>query len=120
MGRLALALLALLALPSPGRALDAWTQQDVVLESAFVVAGVLDIALTQQALREGAKERNPVLGMSPSPARLWAWGLTGLAFHAGVAALLPSRPRTLWQSMGLTVELAVASGNATIVVGGRL
>ena len=110
-------LIAALLLPTSIRA-DDWTARDSKIQAAIVALGVTDIALTQYglALATGI-ERNPILGMRPTPAKLWTLGLSALAVHTAVAYALPSRWRAAWQAGGLAVEGVAVVGNAVIVVG---
>lgn len=112
--------LAVLLAAVPTYALDEWTKANTRVQVAFTVAGLADIALTDRVLRTtDSREQNPLLGSHPTRARLWGLGLSGLLLHALVARVLPDSTRGLWQTMGLSAEIAVGLGNATIMVGGR-
>lgn len=94
-----------------------WTPQDTAVQVATSAVCVTDVALTSAAIHSGVIERNPVLGRSPSQAKLWTLGLTGCAVQAGISWLLPKPWRQGWQAAWLSIEGAALVGNVVVLSG---
>lgn len=113
--RIAVTLL-LLALALPARADHSWSTTDVMLQTSLAAIIVVDwsqtIAFTQQVqprydpYARTYNESNPVLGVTPSRARVNTLIPAALLAHTAVAAVLPHGPwRTVWQASWIGVEL---------------
>lgn len=82
-----------------------WTTADKAREGAFAALVLADWAQTRSSLGEdGLKERNPLLGKNPSPAKLAGLSALGAVGHAGVTHLLPKPWRDIWLNTTLAAE----------------
>jgi hypothetical protein len=112
---LAVMLLALLA-PAVSRAETTWRWNalDYSLEAAFLGAAALDWTYTLEGTQHrdrynGVTEWNPILGKTPSRARVNTMIPLAMVGHAAVAAALPHGFwRTAWQASWTYVELDAA------------
>ena len=108
------AVFVLLAAPR-ARALDSWTWQDSAWEAGFAAAVVLDVGTTNQGLKMGCRELNPIVGPHPSEGRVLAFGLSAIVGHAAVSLLLPEPYRRIWQGVTLGLEIGAVGINVAHV-----
>lgn len=87
------------------------TRADAVLLAAAELSIAADCWLTGDALRNGGRERNPLLGGSPSSAVLVGACAAGALGTALVWYVLPNPWRTLFASGVIGVEFAAAGSN---------
>jgi hypothetical protein len=95
-----------------------WSTQDTVMQTSLGVLIAADIAQTQHAIIDcyGTNklcgyEMNPILGKHPSSEALFTYNITAFILHLGVSMALPSKYRTIWQSLWLGAEAATVTSN---------
>lgn len=101
-------------LPASGARADEWTWGDTAGEALFASAVAVDVTQTRWALAHGWRERNPLLGRYPSPARLIGSAALGVVAHGAVSVMLPSRARRAWQAVSLVAEVGLVVHSAAI------
>ncbi len=113
-----IAVLALLVV-EPVYASD-WSETDTAFQAALVAVSLVDwaqtIGFTQHPQCDATRcvywmEMNPLLGSQPSRTQVNLMIPASILVHTGVAWLLPQPYRRIWQSVGITVELAAVGNN---------
>ncbi len=123
-----LAVAAALALaPVRASALDPWTATDTKVEIAYAALHLADWSQTARLSKWGGEwyetspggmwlrrptEANPILGATPSLARVNVYFASALVTHALVAAILPGPWRRAWQTATIGIEVGFVAHNA--------
>lgn len=105
----------LCALLLSGCALRQWEPTDTRWAAATTVAIGADCASTAHGLARGATEGNPLLGPTPTPARLWVTCAAGTALVVSVGSQLkPEDRRFLWRVV-TSLEVLVVLWNTRVL-----
>jgi hypothetical protein len=117
---------ALLASSPSALAVEPWTPVDAALEAAYLTVHVADWMQTAQIAKWGGEwyetqpggrwdrrptEWNPVLGSTPSLARVNLYFGAGLVAHAAISWILPRPYRGYWQAASFTFQVGAVARN---------
>jgi hypothetical protein len=96
----------------------AWTALDYSLAGGAAAMMALDWAQTRYAARHPShySERNPIMGESPSPAKVDQYFALASLLMAGATYVLPRRERRLFLGGVLVVETSAVVSNYRIGV----
>ena len=81
-----------------------WTWQDTTREIIYTGLHVTDWMQTRQAISEGMKELNPILGEHPSMGKIDTIVGLSLMGHILISGLLPKPYRTIFQYITIGIE----------------
>ena len=86
---------------------DPWTTQDTILQSTMIGLTIVDLMQTYTFLYKDTKyeEANPFMSPHPSKARFYTIGGGWIILSTEISYLLPSRFRTIWQTIWITDEI---------------
>ena len=107
MRALLLAMTLLVGCAGPNR----WTRSDVIMESTFVAATVVD-GLQSVAITDGCREQNPILGRCGDRVPLGVYIPVTVLLHIGLTWLIPHgtwRTAFLGLSDGLELDTVYAN-----------
>jgi len=114
--------LALLLIAGAARAQDTtshrWTTRNVLWAAASTTLLVIDWGQTRQGAANGSGEFNPVLGHNPSRAAVNRYEVGVIAANLFVAAVLPTKARSLMLMLMTGVEVFAVGNN--VLAGVRL
>jgi hypothetical protein len=92
-----------------------WSRSSILLASGFAASLLMDAGQTRGLARggwNGFHETNPILGRSPSVARINVYSAVAGLTVLGVAAAVPARVRPWMLGVAFVVETLVVAGNA--------
>lgn len=99
-------------------AANAWSKKDTYWEAAYLTTHLADWGQTLDIARQcgsGAYyETNPVMGRCPSAQTVNAYFIGTALLHYGVAHMLPSKYRRMFQAGTIGMELSYIANNASI------
>lgn len=96
---------------------EAWSNQDKVLEGAFVVATAFDWRQTMDIKNHpNLCEQNRILGKRPSDGTIHTYFASSILVHAIVANQLHGKWRTAWQSVWIAMEIGTVQRNYALGV----
>jgi len=124
----------MLAVPSLSQAADPWSKTDVALQAAYTVLHVVDWGQTHwisnnptithhesssnpdgsatfSSWKTYRQEGNSILGKNPSKQKINAYFVSTLLLHTTISHFLPSKYRTAWQAVTISLEGLVVSKN---------
>ena len=91
---------------------DKWNMQDSVLEGSYGLLYLIDGIYTVHNLKkDNIKELNIFSGEHPSTRKIFVYTSIFFIGHTGIAYMLPSKFRTIWQSIFIGVELTAIYRN---------
>ena len=106
-------ILLLLLLAQPVQASELkwdWNAFDYSLQGIFIATLVVDRAQTIDIASHG-RERNPILGKSPSIGKINTYFLSCAVLHTGLMAIIPRPFRNPIQGFSILIESSVIHGN---------
>jgi hypothetical protein len=90
------------------------TEQVIATQALLATVMILDGANTRHGIKCGyVEEQNPLMGTTPSAARLWGIGLAAFVAHSVVTYYMPFGYREAWQWAAIAAEAVVFTGNLT-------
>ncbi len=96
----------------------AWSEKDSIWQTAYLATHIADWGQTRDIASQcesgGYYETNPVIGRCPSKDWVNTYFFTTALLHTGIARLLPSKYRRMFQVGTLGMELSYIANNARI------
>lgn len=86
-------------------------KQDIILQSIFTIATIIDWAQTKIFVSKGIRETNVVLTPYPSQVRIDNLISAGIISHAFITYAIPIEYRQVWQSVFIGAEFAAVCIN---------
>lgn len=93
-----------------------WTKEDTVYQVLFSSLLMTDWLQTKEAVSEGYKENNPILGSYPSQNSIDVFGASVIIGHFAISKLLPKDWRRKWQLLTIGAEIKNVAHNYNIGV----
>ena len=129
--------LILLNFTTSAFAFDEWTKTDTALQATYTVLHVIDWGQTASCANGGwhkfetstdsrgttitqhqRSEMNPILGKHPTPSVVHIYFASTLIANTIISYVLPKPYRTIWQGLGIGVEVWAVGNNYNVGVRG--
>ncbi len=87
-------------------AFDEWTKKDTIYQLTYATLHIVDWGQTRYIAKNPDRfhEKNLVLGKHPSAAEVDVYFAATLVAHTGIAYILPTEYRRIWQCVWIGVE----------------